>query len=344
MQNLSIPKSAHFIGLCGKAMSAVAKILKDHGWEVTGSDFGVYPPISDVLKRYQIPCIEGHRAENIPAGVEWIVIGKHAKLVPETNEEVAAAFASGARILSFPEVLAELSKTIPHHLVVVGSYGKSTCTALATWVLQSAGKQPGWLIGADAPNFEEAGYLGAGELMVFEGDEYPSANWDERAKFLHYGASSVLLTSGEHDHINVFPTLESYHQPFLQLLKSLPAGKRVVYSANAPHTQALIDEAPQVDAIGYGLEPSEHTAWWPENLAPTGDGYQCDIVCRDEVRVSGIQIPMLGQHNVENVVGVAAWLLEEGLVTPEELKAGVASFLGVVGRLRRNNPGSEMPL
>ena len=220
---------AHFTGLCGAGMSAVAKILLDAGWEVTGSDEGFYPPISEVISRYGIPCAVGYRAENIPLAADWIVIGKHARLVPEENEEVAAALASGKRVLSFPEALAELRGT-RETLVVAGSFGKSSCTALMAHVLRHAGKDPSYFIGAEALDFPDNGHLGHGALFVLEGDEYPAANWDNRSKFLFYGASALLLTSGEHDHVNVFPTLASYLAPFETLVEQLPTEGLIVAS------------------------------------------------------------------------------------------------------------------
>src|SRR3989344_8343376 len=133
----------HFIGICGAGMSAVAMILKDLGWYVTGSDDNFYPPVSTFIEEAGIPFSKGHQKENIPSDVDLFIIGKHAGLTPEQNPEVKAAFESGKPIKSFAQVLGEITKE-RKNIVVAGSYAKSTCTALLAWCLEYAGKDPGY--------------------------------------------------------------------------------------------------------------------------------------------------------------------------------------------------------
>ncbi len=202
-------------------MSAVALLLREAGYEISGSDEGFYPPVSDYLERAHIEFAHGYKKENIPADADLIVIGKNAKLVAQSNEEVKAAFESGIPIKSFPDILEELSKD-KETLVVAGSYGKSTCTALLSWCLMHAGKDPSYFVGEITKGFDAHARLGKGETFVLEGDEYPSANWDERSKFLHYNPKNVLLTSATHDHVNIYPTHEDYLKPFIQLIGIIP--------------------------------------------------------------------------------------------------------------------------
>src|SRR5262249_51826111 len=159
--------------------------------EVSGSDEGYYPPISDFLDREGLTCLTPHSPDNIPAQVDLIVIGKHAKLTPETNEEVHAAFqlreCGLAEIKSFPEVLQELTRET-QNVVVAGSYGKSTTTALLAWMLRESGKDPSYFIGAVPLGFSSTAHVGHGKYFVLEGDEYPASNWDSRSKFLFYNA------------------------------------------------------------------------------------------------------------------------------------------------------------
>lgn len=331
---------AHFIGLCGAGMSAVAKILLDAGWQVTGSDEGFYPPISDVITRYGIPCAVGYRAENIPPDTDWIVIGKHAKLVPEENEEVAAAFASGKRVLSFPEALAEL-RGARESLVVAGSFGKSSCTALMAHVLRHASKDPSYFIGAEALDFPDNGHLGQGTLFVLEGDEYPAANWDNRSKFLFYGASALLLTSGEHDHVNVFPTLASYLAPFETLVAQMPAEGLIVASWTGANLNQIAAKAACRVVWYSGQVPGAD--WWATDIERRAGITHFTLVHHGEPVVA-LQTGQLGDHSVENAVGVSALLLELGAITPEELAAGIAAFSGVRRRLERLNPESEPPV
>src|SRR3569833_1553696 len=148
---LTVPRHVHFIGICGAGMSAVAKLLKDAGSTVTGSDAGFYPPVSEYLTSEGLPCATPHAPENIPPDTDLVVIGKHAKLTPETNDEVRAAFARASAgeliVRSFPEVLNELTRDTTN-IVVAGSHGKSTTTALVAWLLANSGKDPSYFIGA----------------------------------------------------------------------------------------------------------------------------------------------------------------------------------------------------
>jgi UDP-N-acetylmuramate: L-alanyl-gamma-D-glutamyl-meso-diaminopimelate ligase len=227
---------AHFIGIAGKGMSATALLLREMGVEITGSDEGFYPPVSDYLKNEKIPFAEGYRKENIPDDVDVIVIGKNAKLTPESNEEVRAAMASGKSVRSFADLLHDMTADTDT-IVAVGSYGKSTCTALLAWCLRSANKDPSYFIGEITNGFDRHAHRGQGSTFVLEGDEYPASNWDDTSKFLRYNARNVLLTSATHDHINVFPTHADYLAPFRALLGSLPADGLLVVNSSEPRAR-----------------------------------------------------------------------------------------------------------
>ena len=239
-------------------MSAVARILQESGWRVTGSDEDFYPPIADVIQRYEIPCAVGYRAENLPEGVERVVIGMNARLVPETNAEVEAAYETGRRV-SFPGILSELTQG-RENFVVAGSFGKSSCAALAAWVLEHSGKKPGWFVGAESLNLPDNGRRGDGKLWVLEGDEYPACHWDRRSKFLFYNARHVLLTSGAHDHVNVFPTLEDYLAPFEELVSTLPESGTLVACKNGEHL-ARVCEKSSARVVWYSGQESS-ADWW----------------------------------------------------------------------------------
>ena len=224
---------AHFIGIAGKGMSATALLLRQMGVQISGSDEGFYPPVSDYLRNEKIPFAAGYRKENIPDDADVIVIGKNAKLQPDSNEEVRAAMDSGKLVRSFADLLHDMtagSETI----VAVGSYGKSTCSALLAWCLKAANKDPSYFIGEITNGFERHANRGQGPTFVLEGDEYPASNWDNRSKFLRYNARNVLLTSATHDHINVFPTHADYLSPFRSLLGSLPFATRTPSGGSMP--------------------------------------------------------------------------------------------------------------
>lgn len=328
---------AHFIGIAGKGMSAVALLLRQMGVRITGSDEGFYPPVSDYLKNEEIPFASGYRKENIPDDAEIVVIGKNAKLVPESNEEVRAALASGKRVASFADLLREMTAS-SDNIVVAGSYGKSTCTALLAWCLKAADRDPSYFIGEITNGFERHAHRGSGATFVLEGDEYPASNWDDRSKFLLYNARSVLLTSATHDHINVFPTHAEYLAPFRTLLGSLPANGLLVVSSE-PHARALATNL-ACAAVSYGLDDT--ASWHAENIA-RGAETGFDLM-RGRDKIVRLSTRMLGDHNIENMVGVGAMLLEKQLLSPAELSEGMRTFQGVKRRMELLSPGSQVPV
>lgn len=334
---MEIPKKAHFIGICGKGMSATALLLKQLGWEISGSDTGFYPPVSTYLEKNNIPFARTYSKANIPANVDLIIIGKNAKLVAEENEEVEAAYKSGKPILSFPEVLQSLVAET-HNIVIAGSFGKSTCTALVAWVLASAGKDPSYFIGEIARRFATHAHMGSGNTFVLEGDEYPSSNSDSTSKFLYYNPVDVLLTSAEHDHVNVFPTHEAYLVPFKTLLSLIPEDGLLVASADDESARALA-QTHVGEKVLYGL--SHQDALWSATNMRFEETTTFTLTKNGE-KVTDLETTLLGKHNIQNIVGVSALLLEKQLVTPEELAAGVKTFAGVERRLNLFSPNSSV--
>jgi UDP-N-acetylmuramate: L-alanyl-gamma-D-glutamyl-meso-diaminopimelate ligase len=329
-------KKAHFIGIAGKGMSATALLLRQQGWEISGSDEGFYPPVSDYLAQANIPFSQGYKKENIPVDADVIIIGKNAKLVPESNEEVRAAFESGKPVKSFPEIIEELTAHTDT-IVVAGSYGKSTCTALLAWCLEKAGKDPSYFIGEVTKGFESYAKLGRGGVFVLEGDEYPSANWDPSPKFLHYHPRNVLLTSATHDHVNIYPTHQDYLQPFENLMALVPKDGLVVVNSDE---QFAVGVAEQFTGKKVFYSMKEGSPWHPRNIK-YGSPSTFDLYNGDKKIVS-LTFSLLGAHNIENIVGISAMLLEKGLLTPQELEKGISTFEGVKRRMELLSPQSSV--
>ena len=328
---------AHFIGIAGKGMSATALLLRQMGVRISGSDEGFYPPVSDYLKNEKIAFAEGYRKENIPEDADVIVIGKNAKLVPDNNEEVRAAMDSGKPVRSFADLLHDMTANA-ETIVAAGSYGKSTCTALLAWCLKIANKDPSYFIGEITNGFDTHAHHGKGPSFVLEGDEYPASNWDDRSKFLLYNAKNVLLTSATHDHINVFPTHADYLAPFRALLGALPADGLLVVS-HEPHARALAAGL-SCTVVFYGLDDKAH--WHAENI---GRGAETGFdLMRGKEKIVRLSTKMLGDHNIDNIVGVSAMLLEKKLLTPAELTAGMRTFQGVKRRMELLSPSSRVPV
>jgi UDP-N-acetylmuramate: L-alanyl-gamma-D-glutamyl-meso-diaminopimelate ligase len=328
---------AHFIGIAGKGMSATALLLRQMGVHISGSDEGFYPPVSDYLKNEKIPFAAGYRKENIPRDADVIVIGKNAKLTPDSNEEVRAAMASGKPVRSFADLLHDMTAN-SETIVAAGSYGKSTCTALLAWCLKVADKDPSYFIGEITNGFDTHAHRGWGPTFVLEGDEYPASNWDDRSKFLLYNARNVLLTSATHDHVNVFPTHADYLAPFRTLLGTLPTNGLLVVSSE-PHARALAGNLACAVAF-YGLNDKAH--WHADNI-DRGTETRFDLMRGGET-IARLSTTMLGDHNIENIVGVAAMLLERKLLTPAELTAGISTFKGVKRRMELLSPASKIPV
>ncbi len=329
-------QKAHFIGIAGKGMSAAALLLQESGWTISGSDEGFYPPVSDYLQDSGIPFVSGYKKENIPADADIIVIGKNAKLIPESNEEVAAAVASGKPVRSFPNILEDLTAQTDN-IVVAGSYGKSTCTALLAWCLLQAGKDPSFFIGEITKGLSAHARLGNGGTFVLEGDEYPSANWDRSPKFLHYHPKTILLTSATHDHVNVYPAHSDYLLPFKKLLELLPQDGLLVVNQGESHALSVSKEYTG-KTVTYGI--TADAQWHPEKIVygmPTTFSLK-----HGTKKIVSLSTKLLGAHNVENIVGISALLLEKGLLTPEQLAAGVAGFEGVKRRMEYLSPESSV--
>ena len=330
-------KTAHFIGIAGAGMSAVALLLKTKGWHVTGSDEGAYPPITTYLDEHNIPYAKTHSKGNIPNDVDLIVIGKHAGLTKEENEEVAHAYESGVTIQSFPDVLHDLTQTT-HNIICAGSYGKSTCASLLSWCL--ADHDPSFFIGALPRNVGVNARSGSGNLFILEGDEYPASNTDPDAKFLSYNAHDVLITSLEHDHVNIFKTQEEYNAPFLQLIDSLPDDGILFLCGDDPQLQRVI---PTLKRKIFTYSASSHDEYdWRVNNIVYGEETTFDL-CSANTTIP-LTTSLLGRHNIENIAGVAGLMLEKKLITPETLHEKIRTFIGVERRLDKKTDGSSIPL
>jgi len=326
-----VKKRAHFIGIAGMGMSAVAILLKEQGWHVSGSDAEMYPPATTQLKRHKITYKTSYNPANIPRDADLIVIGMNAKLTDE-NPEVRAARDAGIRIASFPEIIGEITKD-REVIVVAGSYGKSTTTALLAWILKSSGVDAGWFIGA-SPHGMEPAHLGKHPVFVVEGDEYPTAHIDLRAKFEHYAVHDALITAATHDHVNIYNTQEDFLKPFEILAAKLPPSALLVLS-DEPYASGLKKHT-HARVVTYGAGE-----WHAENVVH-GDRTTFDLV-HEATLVAQISTLLLGAHNVQNIVGASSMLLEKKLVSPPELVAAIETFEGLARRLDKKTKRSAAP-
>ena len=327
----------HFTGLAGAGMAAVAVMMRGAGHAISGSDQDVFPPMSTYVEGLGFPVVWRFDAANLPQGLDLLVLGASAKLGGEANPEVVEARRRGARITTFPELVGEATAGRAN-TVIAGSFGKSTCTALMAHVLRQAGVDAGWMVGAISPSLPDTGHWGAAPQMVLEGDEYIVSTADRRSKFALYHPRDVLLTSLIHDHVNVFPTFADYETPFRELLAGLPADGLLVARAH-PAIRAIVGEA-ACQVVWYDTEPC---GGWHAEEVEFGETSRLTLVGPDRRRIA-LTTELLGAHNIENVVGVGAYLLERALVSELNLARGVGSFAGIRRRLDRLTTRSMIPL
>ena len=334
-------RKAHFIGMAGVGMSATALLLRDSGVTVSGSDEAIYPPISEVLAAERLDCRIPYDPANIPADADLIVIGKNARLVPQTNAEVAEAFrraeGQGTAILSFAEVLGLLSKSRTP-VVAAGSFGKTTSVSLLSHCLLEAGLDPSHMIGAAPLSPPAAWHVGQGDLFLLEGDEYPSSNTDDRSKFLHYNPAHLILTPLAHDHVNVFPTVESYLAPFHQLMDLTARDGLVLAAVSGELSRRFLEETKR-PVTTFGVEQGE----WQARDIRLGERSRFTLTHKGEAVVE-VETGQLGLHNIENMVGVGAFVLTLGLVSAADYARAMGTFLGIRRRLDRKSWRTSVPI
>jgi UDP-N-acetylmuramate: L-alanyl-gamma-D-glutamyl-meso-diaminopimelate ligase len=314
----------HLIAVGGVAMATFAAMLKERGYQVSGSDQGVYPPMSDFLARAGIILIQGYRAENLSPAPDLVVVGN---AVSRTNPEVAALLKSRIPYASFPQALGELFLPGKRSLVIAGTHGKTTSTALLGWVLEKAARQPSVLLGGISRNFAQGYQLGNGEFFVIEGDEYDTAFFDKGPKFLHYRPQGVIVNAIEFDHADIYRDLDHVKQAFARLLALVPDGAPIVICNDFP---AALDiaQATQKPFTTFGL--STHAHWQAHDVRD--DRQQLHFtVAHQQHEIARFATPMMGQMNVRNALGVIALCCSLGIPITE-LIPGFASFLGVERR------------
>jgi UDP-N-acetylmuramate: L-alanyl-gamma-D-glutamyl-meso-diaminopimelate ligase len=329
----------HFTGIAGAGMAAAALMMRGAGHQVSGSDAEAFPPMSTYVEGLGFPVAWRFDAANLPDGLDRLVLGASAKLGGEANPEVREARRRGVRVTTFPEMVGEATQG-RRNTVIAGSFGKSTCAALMAHILRDAGVDAGWMVGAISPSLPDTGHWGSAPEVVLEGDEYIVGPTDRRSKFVLYHPRDVLLTSLIHDHLNVFPTFAEYEAPFRELLRLIPDEGLVMARAH-PAVRAVADET-AARRLWYDTEPGAGVDWWARDVA-FGDRSRFVLVSADGREVA-LETGLLGAHNIENIVGVGAYLLERGLVGGAALARGVASFQGIRRRLDRLTATSRVPL
>lgn len=303
--------SIHFIGIAGTAMAAVAALCCERGAEVRGSDERIYPPMSTFLKDRGIPVREGYRAENLDPLPDLICIGN---AIRRGNPEVERVLDERLPYCSLPELIRQELLRDVSSVVVAGTHGKTTTTSLLAWTLDVAGLAPGFLIGGIPLNFSSGARAARGKYFVIEGDEYDTAFFDKRSKFVHYRPDVVVLNNVEFDHADIFPDLAAVKRAFRQLLAIVPRRGCIIANGDDPNVRELVTDAP----------------------APVRFFHRQDA--------ANLPLSLAGDHNRSNAAAVLAAARYLG-VDDATLARAFASFRGVKRRMEvRGEAGGVMVL
>ena len=318
----------HILGICGTFMGGLAALAREAGHRVTGCDTGVYPPMSDQLRALGIDLIEGFGAEQMALQPDVFVVGNvvsRTRLADGSPKFplMEAILDAGARYTSGPQWLAENVLFQRHVLAVAGTHGKTTTTAMLAWILDSAGQQPGFLIGGVPLNFGVSARLGTGEAFVIEADEYDTAFFDKRSKFVHYRPRTAVLNNLEFDHADIFDDLAAIERQFHHLVRTVPSTGRVVVNGLEESLTRVLHSGCWSAVRSFGAADSDFSAQGePEDFAVLQAGRVCGQV----------RWELSGLHNQRNAL--AAIAAAEHLGVPVERAAqALGTFQNVKRRM-----------
>jgi len=325
-------KRVYCIGIGGTGMGSLAGLLAESGFAVSGSDAKLYPPMSDYLAAWKIPVHEGYDARHVQeARPDLVVIGN---VIRADNPEARAALDADFAVRSFSDALFELAIAGKHSIVVAGTHGKTTTTSLVAVLLDEAGLDPAFLIGGIASNFDSSFHNGKGPHFVVEGDEYDTAFFDKTPKFLHYGAQTLVITSVEFDHADIYRDLAHVKSAFRELVARMPADGRIVAAVGQLGVREVVADAP-CPVLGYGVLDADVDGGAEFALTATqlevSEGGTAFEFWRRGRSAGRARVSLCGRHNVENAL--AALLVAELCGVSEEVALrGLAAFRGVKRR------------
>jgi UDP-N-acetylmuramate: L-alanyl-gamma-D-glutamyl-meso-diaminopimelate ligase len=341
----------HVVGVSGTGMGALAGLLAELGHEVTGSDVSFDPPIGPALESWGVRCLHGYEARHLEPAPDLVVIGNVCR---SDNTEARAAIDHGLRHTHIAGALAEFVLPGSSSLVVAGTHGKTTTTAMAAWLLETAGFVPGFLIGGVPKNFGRSFRAPSREPararaesprrarpFVLEGDEYDTAFFEKTAKFLHYGAEVAVITSIEHDHIDIYPSFELYLEAFRTFVARVPEHGLIVANTSDAHVAALVSENARAQVAWYALEGDPIRGGSPGWLCAPGE--VIGTTTAFDLTVGGVAagrwlLPATGRHNLANATAAIASVAQGYGAPLDELRSGLGQFAGV--RRRQDLLGS----
>jgi UDP-N-acetylmuramate: L-alanyl-gamma-D-glutamyl-meso-diaminopimelate ligase len=327
-------RNIHLIGICGTAMATLAAMLKRSGYSVRGSDQDVYPPMSDFLAAEGIAALSGYTAGHITSDLDLVVVGN---AISRGNPELEEVMDRKIRYCSLPEAVREQFLWAARSIVIAGTHGKTTTTALAGWVLTFGGVDPSVLVGGIAKNFGEPGgggasyRMGQGREFVIEGDEYDSAFFDKTAKFLKYLPDIAVINNIEFDHADIYADIDAVTLAFRRLVNLVPRKGLLIIGADSPRAAELKSLAKsRVETFGTS-ETGADLTWQAHDVEPAGASTRFKVR-RQGMPFGAFDVPLVGLHNVRNALAAIAVATDSG-VSVERIEDGLRTFAGVKRRL-----------
>lgn len=314
----------HLMGVCGSGMAALAGMLQQSGFRVTGSDNQVYPPMSDFLAELGIPICIGYGPDNLSPPPDLVIVGN---VITRKNHEAIALGEKGLHYLSFPQALSHFFIKSRTSLVIAGTHGKTTTCSLLAAALHSAGLDPTFMIGGIVQEFGTNFRLGKGQCFVAEGDEYDTAFFDKESKFLHYRPQVAVITSIEFDHADIFADIDAIKRSFRKFVALLPENGLLIANLADKNVAEIAAEAP-CEVQGYGVDPC-YT--WAAGDISIDSGLTRFNVTKNGAFWSSMSVGLAGEHNCLNSLAVCAIMDHLG-VGPSDIERGLRNFGGVKRR------------
>lgn len=311
----------HIIGICGTFMGGIAKLAQQMGHEVTGCDAGVYPPMSDQLREAGIEVIEGFSAKQVEIRPDLWVVGN---AISRGNELLEAILNIGLPYTSGPQWLAENILIHKKVMAVAGTHGKTTTTSMLTWILEKGGLNPSYLVGGVPKNFDSSARLTDSEWFVIEADEYDTAFFDKRSKFVHYHPRVAILNNLEYDHADIFPNLGAIETQFHHLVRTIPSQGLIVVNQTSEALKRVLDRGLWTPAELFS--PLGTQAQWQVSPEPNSE-----VLFQGE-KVGALSLTMPGEHNCLNALAAIAAARYAG-ISPENAVRYLDDFEGVKRRL-----------
>lgn len=319
----------YLVGICGTGVGALAGLLKRQGHEVTGSDENIYPPMSTKLAEWGIPVMSGYDAKHLQPHPDLVIVGN---VIRASNPEAVYVREQNIQTMSMPQAVAEFGIGKKHSIVIAGTHGKTTTSALAAHVLMHAGRDPAYLVGGALVGYADSFRASDGEFFVIEGDEYDTAYFDKRSKFIHYRARTAVITSLEYDHADIFPNIEAIENTFRALIAGVPKDGHLVTWHGATRARRLISESAQTKRVTvYSTHKAPGANLWLRHFESGPEGLHFEAETQDGT-LGEMRVPLWGEFSAANVLAVLGALKDANL-SPAELAAGFASFQGVRRRM-----------